>query len=566
MLKVEVLNLFRSVNKKKGVWYVIPIIVVTLLIAITIEVHNNQEKHIKETLLKDQIEIQQTVTEAIANNISSEMRLILAEMKILASSDELQKDLGTAASSKLIQETFQKMNSIAPTVQILAIDDNAEVLSQVSRHHAKLVGKNLKWDSIFMDEDQKSLESKIGVIRGHPFKGVELFIITPVIENENGLPKGFLVVTLPPDRFFARHGNIYDLDSQFIVVLDRSHTYVSTPTEQLIGKNFFDESSQEHFGYNEVQNEQYKKVFSGNFAYALYDYGLGERLNTGYPISIEGNDEFFLFVITPTSTIYGEVGELVFADKVQTSLLIVVIAVILGILLFSRTKAFEKENLATIGQLSSNIAHDMRNPLGAVKSSTRRIQNQNNKISNQVISDETLRIDRAVKRMSHQIEGVLNYVRSTPIIPTEISVREMLNYSLDIVNVPENINVTLPENDVTIQCDSEKIENVFVNLILNAVQAIDNDTNGSITIKLEEKTSNVKIEFENSGPPIPNDKLPHIFKPLFTTKLKGTGLGLSGCKNIIEQHKGKISATSNPVVFTITLPKKIDDKSIERLD
>ncbi|NNM03211.1 MAG: GHKL domain-containing protein, partial [Nitrosopumilus sp.] len=101
---------------------------------------------------------------------------------------------------------------------------------------------------------------------------------------------------------------------------------------------------------------------------------------------------------------------------------------------------------------------------------------------------------------------------------------------------------------------------------LNAVQAIDNDTNGSITIKLEEKTSNVKIEFENSGPPIPNDKLPHIFKPLFTTKLKGTGLGLSGCKNIIEQHKGKISATSNPVVFTITLPKKIDDKSIERLD
>lgn len=558
--------MFRSVNKKKGFWYVIPIILVTLLITITIEVHTNEEAHIKNALLQDQIEIQQTVTEAIANNISSEMKLILAEMKILANSNELQRDLGTAESSKLIRNTFQKMNSIAPTVQILAIDNDAEVLSQVSRHHAKLVGENLKWDSFFTGENQQSLEPKIGIIRGHPFKGVELFIINPVIDNENGLSKGFLVVTLTADQFFARHGNIYDLDSQFIVVLDKFHTFIATPTEQLIGKNFFDKSSQEHFDYNEIQNEQYKKVFSGSFAHTLYDYGLGERLNTGYPISIEGNDEFFLFVITPTNAIYGEVGELVFADKIQTSLLIVVIAVILGILLFSRTKAFEKENLATIGQLSSNIAHDLRNPLGAVKSSTRRIQNQNSNINNQIISDETLRIDRAVKRMSHQIEGVLNYVRSTPIIPTEISVREMLNYSLDVVNVPENISVILPENDVTVECDSEKIENVFVNLILNAVQAIGDDAKGSITIRLEEKTSNVKMEFENSGPPIPNDKLAHIFKPLFTTKLKGTGLGLSGCKNIIEQHKGKITATSNPVVFTIILPKKIDAKSIGKLD
>ena len=304
-----------------------------------------------------------------------------------------------------------------------------------------------------------------------------MFIVHPITGRDDGASKGFLVVTLPSDRFFARHGNIYDIDSQFIVVIDRSHTYITGPTDKLIGESFSNEVSQEHFSYNEIQNEHYEKVFSGNFAYAIYDYGLGERLNTGYPISINGNDELFLFVITPTNTIYGEVSELVFTDKIQTSLLIITIAVILGIMLFRRTKAFEQENLATIGQLSSNIAHDMRNPLGAIKSSTRRIQNQNktNNINNQVISDEILRIDRAVKRMSHQVEGVLNYVRSTPIIPTDISVKEMLNYSLDVVSVPENIKIVLPENDVTIECDSEKIENVFVNLILNAVQAIGND-------------------------------------------------------------------------------------------
>lgn len=547
-----------------------PTVLVVSLIAITLAVHNNEEEHIHKALLDNQIEIQQTVTEAIANNISSEIELIISEMKILADSDELQKDLGTAESSKILQETFQKMNSIAPTVQILAVDKEAEVVSQVSRHHAKLVGKNLKWAPFFVNEDQKFLEPHIGTIRGHLFKGPEVFIVHPITGRDDGAFKGFLVVTLPSDRFFARHGNIYDIDSQFIVVLDKSHTYITGPTEKLIGENFFNQESQEHFNHNEIQKEQYDKVFSGNFAYAIYDYGLGERLNTGSPVSINGDDELFLFVITPTSTIYGEVSELVFADKIQTSLLIISITVILGIMIFRRTKAFEQEKLATIGQLSSNIAHDMRNPLGAIKSSARRIQNQNknSNANNQVVADEILRINRAVKRMSHQVEGVLNYVRSTPIIPTEISIKEMLNYSLDVVSVPENIKVVLPENDVTIECDSEKIENVFVNLILNAVQAIGNETKGTIKIRLEEKTKDVKIEFANSGPSIPDDKLPHIFKPLFTTKLKGTGLGLSGCKNIVEQHNGKISATADPVIFTINLPKELDDddKLIERHD
>ena len=467
--------------------------------------HNSEEEHINQALLENRIEIQQTVTEAIANNISSEVQLILSEMKILANTDELQEDPSSAESTQLIRDAFQKMNSIAPTVQVLIIDENAEILSQVSRHHGKLVGKSLNLSSFFSDETQQYTEIQIGTVRGHIFKGPEILITHPIINKQEGSSKEFIAVTLPSDRFFARHGNIYDLDSQFIVVIDSSYTYLTGPTDKLIGENFFGPVSQEHFDYNEIQNQHYEDIFFGDSAYAIYDYGLGERLNTGHPISIIGNDELFLFVITPTSTIYGEVGDLIFADKIQTSLLIITIVVILGILLFRRTRAFEQENLATIGQLSSNIAHDMRNPLGAIKSSTRRIQNQNknNNINNQVISDEAMRINRAVKRMSHQVEGVLNYVRSTPIIPTDISIRDMLNYSLDVVNVPENIGVKLPENDATIECDSEKIENVFVNLILNAVQAIGSDAKGSIKIRLEEKANDVKIEFENSGPPYP---------------------------------------------------------------
>ncbi|WP_316504894.1 sensor histidine kinase [Nitrosopumilus sp.] len=554
-----------SVNRKKWLWYVIPTVLAISLIAIALEIHNNEEEAIHESFLENQMEIQKVVTKAIADNISSEIKLMISEMTLLANSDELQKDLGTAESSKLIQETFQKMNSIAPTVQILAIDENAEVVSQISRHHKKLVGENLKWLPYFSKDSEKHTEPQIDTVRGHPFKGPEIAIIYPVTNKQTEDLQGFIVTTLPSDRFFARHGNIFDIDSQFIVVLDKHYTYIVGPSEKLIGENFFGPASQEHFDYNQDQNVHYEQVFSGSPTQTLYDYGLGERLNTGMPIMINGNDELFLQVITPTNVISGEVSQIISAGKVQTSVLIITIVAILGILLFRRTKIFEQEKMATVGQLSSNIAHDMRNPLGTIKSSTRRIQNQNKKNNdNEIVSDEITRINRAVKRMSHQIEGVLNYVRSTPIIPTKASVTEMLNYSLDVINIPKNIKVHLPEKDTTIECDSEKMENVFVNLMLNAVQAIGNDNHGNITIRLDEKSKDIRIEFENSGPPIPDDKISHIFKPLFTTKLKGTGLGLSGCKNIIEQHNGKISVASDPVTFTITLPKKLDDKLIDK--
>ncbi len=219
-------------------------------------------------------------------------------------------------------------------------------------------------------------------------------------------------------------------------------------------------------------------------------------------------------------------------------------------------KNAEKEKLATIGQLSSNIAHDVRNPLGAIRNSSKRIETQN-KNQNQVINDEVARINRAVKRMSHQVEGVLNYIRIVPLVPTTKSIREMLDYSLDMVEIPKNIKVSLPENDAIIECDSEKLEMVFTNLILNAVQAIDDD-DGIISIRLADKQTDLKLEFENSGPLIPDDELSKIFNPLFTTKLKGTGLGLSSCKNIIEQHKGTINVTSNPVICAISLPKMLD--------
>jgi signal transduction histidine kinase len=93
---------------------------------------------------------------------------------------------------------------------------------------------------------------------------------------------------------------------------------------------------------------------------------------------------------------------------------------------------------------------------------------------------------------------------------------------------------------------------VFVNLLLNSIQAM--DPQGKIAIRFYPSQDNIVIEFVDSGPGIATNILPKIFDPLFTTKQHGTGLGLATCKNIIEGHGGKIYVKNNPTTFTIVLP------------
>jgi len=122
--------------------------------------------------------------------------------------------------------------------------------------------------------------------------------------------------------------------------------------------------------------------------------------------------------------------------------------------------------------------------------------------------------------------------------------------------VPPGIRVSLPENDAEIRCDPAKVEFVFANLLLNAVQAIGGaGGTGSVTVRLSEDASSVVLEFENSGPPIPEGDLRRVFEPMFTTKMQGTGLGLASCRNVVEQHGGSIAARGDPATFTVRLPK-----------
>ena len=542
-------------DKKKIMWVAMIFVIIAIVILITIKIYSIEEENIKTSIIENQIEIQEIITKSISKNVSSEIENIVFELELLSKSEELQKDIGTEGSSKKIQETYNRINSISPTTQILAIDENSTVLSQVSQSHDSLIGSRVNGLSELLElEKNAKLEAKILSINTLLYDEPEIAITFPII-NEQNTPIGLLLVTFASSEFFERHGNIYDIESQFLVVMDENHILLVHPNMENAGKDFFDKDIQLQTQQNQLYNTHILNVLENNLSTIIFtlDDEIGERINSGIAVEINGKNEFMFAVVTPTQSINKEVDEIIFFGKIQTIFLLLSTITVLLVFLLKRTQSFKKEKLTVIGQLSSNIAHDIRNPLGTIKNAGVVIDKEN-RDQNNTITRELKRINISVRRISHQVEEVLNYVRTTPMILKPNSINQILQETVEDLDIPSNISINIPKNDVTINIDHEKILIVFVNIILNAIQSIGGDK-GYIIIRINEEKSNITIEFENSGPNIPSNNLKQIFEALTTTKLEGTGLGLSSCKNIIEQHKGEIWASTNPVIFSIRLPK-----------
>lgn len=241
--------------------------------------------------------------------------------------------------------------------------------------------------------------------------------------------------------------------------------------------------------------------------------------------------------------------------------------------MLEQERLIRQERLAQLGQLAGGIGHELRNPLGAIKNSVYFLDMALTEKDPEI--RETLDIlGKEVVTSERIITSLLDFARARPPIKRKVKINEIIRETISRIHIPANIELKdrLIESSPLIMADPYQLDQVFGNIILNAVQAMPDG--GSLTIKSEIKEPNcLAILFSDRGPGIPPENLQRIFAPLFTSKAKGIGLGLAICKTFIEAHEGAIEAQSElgrGATFTVRLPilkqeeKEAKDKKEEK--
>jgi hypothetical protein len=141
----------------------------------------------------------------------------------------------------------------------------------------------------------------------------------PIVNRETGQYIGMVGAIVPTESFFANYGNIHNINSQFLVVYDRNASLLAVGANKtLVGKNFFGDYTQKFINHNPILNNLTHSLLNGNPGVAVYNYGRGERLTTQYPVLINGKPAYFIQVVTPTSSIYSQVNDLLSTQREET--------------------------------------------------------------------------------------------------------------------------------------------------------------------------------------------------------------------------------------------------------
>ncbi len=228
-------------------------------------------------------------------------------------------------------------------------------------------------------------------------------------------------------------------------------------------------------------------------------------------------------------------------------------------------KIRERDRLATVGEMAAGLAHEIKNPLGAIKGAAQYLLPSPEKSYDNLRQNEFLKIIvDEVDRLNKVVTQFLNYAKPFQHSGTETQLKDLVKKSIQTISsdIPSNINITLEaeESLPTTYVDPEQLNQVFLNLILNAAQAMPDGGHLKISVRhMAGAKEAIQMIFEDSGMGISTDNMKRLFIPFFTTKDHGTGLGLPICQKIIKAHMGTIDVESEPkkgTKFIVTLPIK----------
>jgi signal transduction histidine kinase len=262
--------------------------------------------------------------------------------------------------------------------------------------------------------------------------------------------------------------------------------------------------------------------------------------------------------------IYGllSAGFVLFALLAQTTVLYARLA--------NSMAAWQRENenrLMTMDAMAASIAHEIKQPLAAIVANggagQLRLQRavpdlaETNEILRTIVAD--------AMRASEVLAGIRALVRRGDRETAEVDIADVLGHALvflhgDLQAHGISVDADLSRRLPTVRANKAQLQQVFVNLILNAMEAMDTvrDRPRALTIRNDCVDDEIRVDVQDSGPGIDADTAPQIFEAFYTTKARGTGMGLAICKSIVESHGGRLWATANDrhgATFHVALPR-----------
>lgn len=335
--------------------------------------------------------------------------------------------------------------------------------------------------------------------------------------------------------------NIVDSINSGVVSLDTNFKITSINSE-----------GDKIFGAKAVLGTNILKMFDEKHINDIFNQAKIQKkqfTNINSKIIVEGIEKHLVLTVTPLFNILHRLQGLVviIQDKSREKNL--------------EAQAVRSDRLVVAGELATGIAHEIRNPMGIIKTISQTLQEEND---NEELLEGLEIIVKEIDRANRVIDGILNFAKPIENEMKEVSLNELLKEVVMITDkYVKKQNVTIElflENEIYIIADKEKLMQVFINLIFNATQAM--EIGGKIIIATETRDNGVNISFKDTGIGIKKEDIKKLFNPFFTTKEKGIGLGLSVSDRIIQDHSGymlidSIEGEGTQVDIYLPLEKKV---------
>ena len=210
------------------------------------------------------------------------------------------------------------------------------------------------------------------------------------------------------------------------------------------------------------------------------------------------------------------------------------------------------ERLAALGQLTGTVSHELRNPLGTIANSLHLVRGALDKGDQTLLESGMCRAERNIARCVSIIEQLLDYTRTAELEKEPTLVDDWLRTVVEELDAPATVSVSLDLiSGARLNVDRDKLQQVIVNVVQNAWQAIDDDSQGQVLVSSRATDQRVEICIHDNGSGIADDMLASVFDPLVSTKAFGVGFGLALVRQVMAQHHGGVEFMSSDAGNTI---------------